>query len=199
MKKQHVKYFILGGSALAIAGIAAAIGIGRKQRKTEISLLLKNIDGGVNQFGDLRDFGITGAAFDPKLWQKNPACVSVGDWEAATKIAKKIYQSLDIAAWVPFIGFKDKEEAVIGEFKKMKNVCDVSIVSDAFNEKYKIDLNGFLARHIDQADNASILKQTIEGLEPSSKQYSDSPLVGHGLKPAGGSAKEWADRVRAGK
>ena len=203
MKKQNIKYFIIGGSVLASAGIITAILLGRSQRKKEIQLLLSNISQGAGQFGDLRDFGIQGKSFDPLLWQKNPACVSIGDWEAAGKVAKKIYKSLDIAGWIPVVGspffVSDKEEAVIGEFKKMKNECDVSIVSDAFFEKYKIDLTGFLSRHINQGDNAAILKQTIEGLEPATKTYSDSPLVGQGLKPAGGSAREWADRVRAGR
>lgn len=196
MKKQNIKYFIIGGSVLAAAGITTAILIGRSQRKREIQYLLKTIKEGTGKFGDLRDFGIKGKAFDPLLWQKNPACVTIGDWEYAGKVATKIYKSLDIASWTPFIGFKDKEEVVIGEFKKMKNECDVSIVADAFFEKYQIDLNGFLSRHIDQADNAAILKQTIEGLEPASTVYNNSPLVAQGVKPVSGNAADWVDRLK---
>ena len=69
-------------------------------------------------------------------------------------------------------------------------------MANAFFEKYKIDLNGFLSRHIDQADNAAILKQTIEGLEPASKIYSNSPMVGQGLKPVSGSASDWVNRIK---
>jgi hypothetical protein len=132
---------ILLGSAIfgvAILNVFAVVTYNRRIRQSEFDTLLKMIESGstINIKG-------VGGAFDKEYWKKSNKKPNL-TFDEANRLAVKIYDAKSRKGIVIRDWWRDDEESVGDVFRMLKSKSDVSLLSDAFYQKYRTELITFL-------------------------------------------------------
>jgi len=165
-------YFYLG-AGLVVGGVVTAIVVTENnKKKKQVERLLSIINNAEGQTGTLQDFNFSGSAFDRSYWKSQPCGVvfnsnrsaivnkgriSFNSIKEVQDLAKSIYDAK--GNWFQV----DNEGRVLGLFRGLNNKCDVSAISDAFYQKYNLDLLKYL-EFVDKKDNYEVLNQIVRQL-----------------------------------
>jgi hypothetical protein len=123
---------ILLGSAIlgvAILNVFAVVTYNRRTRQSEFDTLLKMI-----KSGSTSNITGIGSAFDKEYWKKSKK--NNITFQEANRLAIKIYDAKSM--------WNDDEESVGDVFRMFSSKADVSVLADAFYQKYRTELITFL-------------------------------------------------------
>lgn len=131
---------ILLGSAIlgvAILNVFAVVTYNRRTRQSEFDTLLKMI-----KSGSTSNITGIGSAFDKELWKKSKK--NSITFDEANRLAVKLYDAKSRDGIVIRDWWKDKEENVGDVFRMLSSKANVSVLADAFYQKYRTELITFL-------------------------------------------------------
>lgn len=90
--------------------------------------------------------------FSPQFYKYAPAGTVLLKSSVSEALAKRIYDALGV--------FTDDEAAIYSVFRSLKSQAQVSILSEKFEQKYKVDLLEYLQRGYSQWNAASGLNDS---------------------------------------